>query len=254
VANTWYSAVTSGGTAAIVNLAGVGGNLENNQPLPTHAAQLTTSFSDPASANIATYQNFGSAGYALSNASMAYSYFNQAQAGQNVFAAPSLKLTVFALGGTGDNFGQLIYEPYWNNGVQAVTRGDWITENITANTGSGGDNSGGWWWSGGFNIPSGAGGPPLRSLAEWAAAFAAADPTDFANAHIIGIGIGVGTFNQGQIGYVDNVQYRLPDVMDVTYNFEVVNEVPEPASLALWSIVGTAGLALWRRQRTKAAE
>jgi hypothetical protein len=35
----------------------------------------------------------------------------------------------------------------------------------------------------------------------------------------------------------------------IPFQIRVASEVPEPASLALWSILGTAGIAAWRRKR-----
>lgn len=247
-ANQWYiSAQAGAGTAGVVNLKGVGGNLENNQPLPTGAALLTTGFSNADRAEVGTFQDFGLASSLLNTLSLSYKHFNQAQAGQNIFAAPALKLSIFAPGGSGDNFGQLVYEPYFNNGVAAVPRGDWLTENITPTTGQGADGSGGWWWTGGFEIPSGAGGPPVRSLAEWAAAFAGADP-DFANARVTGISLGVGTYNLGQIGYFDEVAYTLNGVT-TTYDFDF-EVIPEPSSLLVMvGLLAAAGGVVGSRRR-----
>ncbi len=42
--------LTAGGTVSIADLTGVGGVLENNQPLPIGAALLTTNFTDSARA------------------------------------------------------------------------------------------------------------------------------------------------------------------------------------------------------------
>jgi hypothetical protein len=103
VADQWYfTDVRNGGAASIVNLSGLGGNLANNQPLPVSAAQLTTGFSNSDKAEVGTLGDFGSAATVLQNLQMSYSYFKQTVAGGNAFAAPSLKLTVFAPGGTGE--------------------------------------------------------------------------------------------------------------------------------------------------------
>lgn len=257
VADQWYfTDVRNGGTASIVNLTGLGGNLENNQPLPVSAAQLTTGFSNGDKAEVGTLGDFGSAATVLQNLQMSYSYYKQTVAGGNAFAAPSLKLTVFAPGGTGDNFGQLIFEPSWNLGAgsQPVPADSWQAVNIAANTGSGDDTTGGWWWSGGFEVPSGAGGPPIKSAAEWAALFNTSDPNDFANARIVGISVGVGTFNPGQVGYFDAVHFAVPGGRDVTYDFELQQEVPEPGTLAAWALLGlgTAGARWWKRRKRSA--
>jgi hypothetical protein len=74
------------------------------------------------------------------------------------------------------------------------------------------------WWNGGFGQPSGAGGPPLRTLAEWAEVFS----SDFDDSELIQVSIGVGTFNQGQIGYFDDVQivHNHDGGYDKSYDFE----------------------------------
>ena len=56
----WYEAdVRTGGTAAIVDLTGLGGDLENNQPLPVGAAKLTTDLTNAAKAEVAVVNDYG---------------------------------------------------------------------------------------------------------------------------------------------------------------------------------------------------
>ncbi|HEX5471660.1 MAG TPA: PEP-CTERM sorting domain-containing protein, partial [Lacipirellulaceae bacterium] len=109
------------------------------------------------------------------------------------------------------------------------------------------DSTGGWWWTGGFEIGSGSGGPPLRSLSEWATAFAVSDPVDFATAHVVGLGIGVGTTNPSENDYVDAVSYQIGIGGQTTYNFQ---SVPEPTSIALLGFVA-AGIGLVRVRRRR---
>ena len=154
-----------------------------------------------------------------------------------------MKLQIFAAGGTGDNFGTLIYEPYWQGA--APTPDAWQNVSIAATDGSGGDANGGWWWTGGFNVTSGAGGPPLRSLAEWASTFQLSDPSDFATARVTAIGIGEGTFNPGEVSYFDNISYAINGGGE-TWDFQAV---PEPASLAMAGVAAIAGLAVRRKAR-----
>jgi hypothetical protein len=156
----------------------------------------------------------------------------------NAFAAPSLKLTVTGPG-TGDNFGQLVYEPSWNQpggGSQLVPADDWQTVSILPGTGGGDDASGGWWWTGGYEIPSGGGGPPIRSLSEWAAALAAADAMDFPSARVVAVSVGVGTYNPGQIGYFDEVCIENTP-FDACYDFE---DLPPPTAFCFGDGSGTA--------------
>ena len=241
----WYLAdVAAGGTATIENLTGLGGNLETNQPLPTGAAKLTTVNTNPSKAEVYTYNDFGAASAFLSSASLGYSYYKANSGAISPDVAPAMKIQLFSAGGTGDNFGALVYEPYWNG---AVTPDAWTTVAINSTTGGGGnDATGGWWWNGGFEVPNGAGGPPLRSLAEWAVAFAAADPVDFAAARVVGIGMGIGTFNPAQTNYFDNVNYSFL-AGGQTWDFEAA--VPEPTSILLLSIAVGSALVV-RRQRS----
>lgn len=255
VAGNWYlSDVRPGGTASIVDLAGLGGNLENNQPLPTGAAQLTTNMTNAAKAEVGTFGDFGLASTSLSSIVLGYDYYKQSVSGGNAFAAPSIKLQISAAGGTGDNYGSLVYEPSWNVGAGsvAVPTDVWTSVSINSTTGAGATGYGGWWWDGGFGQPNGAGGPPCRSLEEWITAFQTTDPTDFANAHIVGVSIGVGTYNQGQTGYFDNVSISIPTGnVNAVYDFGPAAAVPEPAAIVVWSLLGlvAVGFAGWRSKR-----
>ncbi len=242
---TWIlSDMRENGTATIADLTGLGGDLENNQPLPTGAALLTTGLSNADKAEVGTFDDFGDAATVLGTIDLGYNYYKQTVAGGNVAAAPAMKIALFAFGGTGDNFGQLVYEPTWNGGPTADA---WQAEAIDSSTGGGGnDATGGWWWTGGFEI-GGSPGPPIRSLDEWVTAFQASDPTDFATARMVGVSIGVGTFNQGQIGYVDNVSIAIPGGTNVTYNFQAI---PEPGTIAL-SGIGLLGWFASRRRRLR---
>jgi hypothetical protein len=89
----WYeNDVRDGGTVAIVDLTGAGGDLENNQPLPTGAVRLTTGFADNDKAEIGVVDDYGTPGDVFSTLSVGYSYHKASVAGGNQAAAPSLKL------------------------------------------------------------------------------------------------------------------------------------------------------------------
>ncbi len=243
--NVWYASdVRAAGTASIPDLTGLGGDLENNQPLPTGAALLTTTLDNADKAEVATFDDFGDATAILNNLNLGYSYYKETVAGGNVSAAPSIKLALFSPVGAGDNFGQLVYEPTWNQpggGSQPSPADAWQAVAINSATGAGDDATGGWWWTGGFEIGNSFGGPPLRSLGEWATAFGAADG-DFAAARVVSIAVGVGTFNQGQTGYFDEVTYSVIGGESRTYDFQAI---PEPGAFALASL---AALATLRRR------
>lgn len=235
IANTWEtSRVENGGTATLVDLSGSGGNLQSNIPSGSSGAlRLSTGLDNSDVAEITTYQNFGDAATVLGSLNLSYSYYKETVSGGNVFAAPALKITIYSAGGTGDNFGQLVYEPTWNqptSGSQSVPTDTWQSVSINNSTGASSDASGGWWWTGGFEIANGAGGVPLRSLSEWVTTFQSSDAIDFATGQVTAITLGVGTSNQGQIGYVDSLSVAIPSGVNATYNFSAV---PEPSAYTI---------------------
>jgi hypothetical protein len=250
----WYqSDVRTGGAASLVDLTGLGGNLETGQPIPTGAAKLTTDFTDAAKAEVSTYADFGLASAVMNDITLGYSFYKQNVSGGNVWAAAAMSLTIQTVGGTGDNYGSLIFEPYWNDPSGSMApppTNAWQNVNITSSTGAGVDSFGGWWWNGGFEEASGAAGPPLRSLAEWVSVFQTKDPIDFANAHVVAVSIGVGTYNQGQIAYFDNVSiYSTAGSVSAAYNFEV----PEPSTFTMLFVGGLLGLAFVKIRRRRPA-
>lgn len=236
VVDTWeISRLESGGSATLTDISSLGGNLQSNIPSgSTGALRLSTGLNNSDVAEISTYRNFGDAATVLQSLNVSYSYYKQSVSGGNVFAAPALKITVHSATGTGDNYGQLVYEPTWNQpttGSQPAPTDAWQSVSINSATGASSDASGGWWWTGGFEIANSSGGPPLRSLGEWVAALQASDSLDFSTSQVTALTLGVGTFNQGQIGYVDSLSIAHSGGFNTTYNFSV-SAVPEPASAA----------------------
>lgn len=229
----WASDIRDGGTASIVDLTGQGGDLENNAPLPTGAALLTTGASNSDKAEIAVADTWGTAGDLFSAFSLGYSYYKSSVGDLNAFAAPAIKLSFLGTHPT-DGFVTLVYEPTWNQASNpgasvAVPTDSWVDVSITPDSGL-------FWGTGGFGQPNTAGGPPLRTLNEWAAAF----DSQFLSADLVAVSVGVGTFNQGQTGYFDNVTIGT-DSGSTTYDFEASAVVPEPSTFALLSM-GTLGI------------
>lgn len=253
-AGSWtINELAGGGTATLVSLADSGGSLFSNQPGPDGAVRLTTGFSNTDKAAIVLYQDFGDASTVLDDLVIGYSYYKETVDGGNIFAAPALRIGIEYDGGSGDNLGYLVYEPYWNQpggGAPAVPADSWQT--VSVNSETGGDNlpgnnvNGGWWWDGGFEIANSFGGLPLHALEDWGDELMTADPTDFANARVISIGLSVGSYNQGQIGYVDGISFSLLGGATTTYQFSAV---PEPGHASL--LCGLAGwfAVSWRRRK-----
>lgn len=202
----WYEYdVRTGGTASITDLTGVGGHLEYDQPLPAGAAMLTTDITNDAKAEVGVYDDYGKPNEIFSTLSISYSFYKASNANQNYSAAPSIKLT-FLNPSCVDSpdeecFGTLVYEPYWNVILGAPfpialqpTMDEWTIVTID-------EDNGYFWWTGGFGEPNSYGGRPLFTLKEWLRIF----PDDFGEADLVLVSIGVGTYNQGQIGYFDDV-------------------------------------------------
>lgn len=225
------SAQQGGATSSIVSLNGLGGNLENNAPLPNGALLLTTGLDNNDRAEVGLIGDFGTVGSILNSTfSLSYDYYRENLPGGNTFAAPSVKLAFFngSCPPTEDCFFQLIYEPYLNSG--GVVDGDWASESIDFTTG-------GFWNTGGFGLANQGGGcvPSCFTLE----GVNLGTNSFFQSASLVGVSIGMGTFNQGVNGYVDNVSLQIGN-RDFTYDFEVAAAVDEPLSvlLVLLALIG----------------
>ena len=235
----WSQSTTAAGTAEIVDLTGEGGNLETNAPLPTGALTMTTTDnSDKADVS----RSVGNPTVSdIFNADLAFSYTVFKESTSNQFAAPALKLGFFNGDFSGDGFVQLIFEPTWNiagaaGTSSAVPTGDWLTFDI-------GLDDGLFWNTGGFGQANSAGGPPLKTLSGWLGDFDAA----FADATLVGMGVGLGSFNPDTVAYVDDVQASFNGQQVVSANFEAA-KVPIPATIFLM-IAGLLGLGAVHRLR-----
>lgn len=239
----WTASNVKNGDSQLVDLTGEGGDLENNQPLPTGAVRQTTT----ADTEDKSIVKLSAPGVALGTVmdifdgdlGLSYSFY-KSSGSTNVSASPALKLEFFGAH-PNDGYGELVYEPYWQpNGVVGNPTPDmWLTEEVTLTKGL-------FWTTGMFGQPNTAGGPPLRTLAEWLATF----DDEFKSASLLSIGIGIGSFNTNQTNYFDNVSVAgVSQFADGTYDFEQPAPIPVPASLPLL-LAGIGGLAFLRRKRT----
>lgn len=248
--DTWFDGATQAdGTVEIVDLAGEGGSLENDQPLPTGALKLTTGTNNDDRAEAAyvnTTTGLMSVSDFLADGSLRYSYYKQSAGDLNAFAAPAMKLSIFddnISSNTNDGFAQFIYEPNWNivkTQTQTVPKDQWITATISGNTGF-------LWHTGIYGDPNlGGDGSDGFTLSEWNDKFKG----DLNDALITGIAIGVGTFNQGQTGFVDNVSLFNGSLEVVSADFETPAPIPLPA--AGWMLLaGLGGLGMIGRRKRK---
>ncbi|MEM1048327.1 MAG: PEP-CTERM sorting domain-containing protein [Pseudomonadota bacterium] len=217
--------IRNAGTAEIVDLTGQGGNLENNAPAGTGAVRLTTT-GDPDKAEVGTGGDFGTLGDFINGGSLSYNYYKDSFINGNPEASAAIKLTILDTtdtGPSGDGFTTFVYEPYWNTGTPGVSTpvptDQWLNASIDGATGT-------FWHTGLYNQGNMAGAPGV-TLAEWLAIFG----TTLLDANIIGISVGLGTFNDDVVTYFDNIAFS-NGAINKTYDFEVA-PIPVPAALPL---------------------
>ncbi len=235
----WTEQNTAAGDSEIVDLSGQGGNLENNQPLPTGAVRQTTTGANADKSTVKLSGDFGTVADIFDqNLGFGYSFYKSSGSG-NASAAPTLKLEFYNASYQGDGYGELIYEPYWqpNGTVNNPTPDMWMTEVIDLDTGL-------FWTTGMFGQPNGAGGAPFVTLADWESSFDAG----FQGATLISVGIGIGSYNQDQLNYFDNVSISGTQGANGTYDFETPAAVPIPAGLPLL-LTALGGVAALRRRK-----
>lgn len=239
--SSWDTNNAVNGTAEIVDLTGQGGNLENNAPAGTGAVRLTTT-GDPDKAEAGTSGNFGTVGDFINAGSLSYDYFKDSAVNGNASAAAAIKLTIFdTTDVNGDGFGTFIFEPTWNligPGVPTTVPTDqWLTAAIDGTNGS-------FWHTGLYGFDNQFGdGSDGNSLQDWLGIFG----DTLLDATIIGISVGIGTFNDDVVTYFDNVAFSNGGINKM-YDFEVA-PIPVPAALPLLlSGLGLLGFLGLRRK------
>lgn len=238
----------SGGTAEIVDLYGLGGNLQHNGPDKNGAVKLTTTDNDSSRAEVALSQNFGKVSTLFNDSlNLSYSYFKESVSGGNASAAATLKLTFKGSGLFAPSL-TLVYEPSWNQAIPGSSINppvdEWTTASINLEEGV-------FWATGtGFGATAGAGGPPLHTLGEWSNILNSA----FQNATLNQISVGIGTYNKDTATYFDHVSITTSGGT-TTYDFQHPNPVPEPGTLVSAGIaLSLMGFGALRRRRREAAK
>lgn len=247
---SWFvSAQQTGGTASVV------GATPESPPFSPGAALLTTTNNNSSKTQVSVVDAYGAASnLASSSFGAQYAYYKAVSGGldPNAAAAPALKLTV-SDGANGITF---VYEPYYQPPYSNPTPNHWNTETISASQGL--------FWTAspqgnGFGLTEQAGGGYAgnQTLAQWVAQIQGSSyASAFANAALAAVSLGIGSYNNGQTGYVDYVTITGTSIgtgsgaLSRTYDFQPV-PVPEPSTLAIAGLgaLGFLGYGWKRRAR-----
>ncbi len=227
----WSDHSHSGGAAEIVDLTGVGGNLETNAPAGNGALKLTTNANGSAKSEVKITGNFGTIGDFVSNGIMSYNY-NHMSGAPNANIVPALKFEVLDLTDVnGDGYATFIYEPVYSGGVGAFDT--WQYHYIQGDVGN-------VWHT---SIYGASGAVYNKTIDEWHL-----DHSTMSDAVITSLIFGIGSGTPDQTGYVDDIFFRNGD-LEFSADFEV-SVVPLPAALPLYA----AGMAIlgflgWRKRK-----
>jgi hypothetical protein len=180
----------------------------------------------------------------LANFTASYRWFKDSPVGA---PAPALKLGMrtsdFGATPASSRIGEnnwdkiMVYEPYDNPDVASTPVGTWVTQVITANSGT---------WSM-FNRtpPAGVVNPPHSSLSlsQWLAD--ATWGTRLTGGVVVDVALGVGSGNANTVGYVDWLE------TSAIAGGERINftAIPEPASIALLGAASIGLVTVGRRRR-----
>lgn len=144
-----------------------------------------------------------------------------------------------------NQFSELIWEGAYNGVYGTANEGTWYTSGVADKF---------WRWVTGVGETND---PALvsQTIADWASGSSSGNvPWYSDDAYVYGISVGAGSgATTNYHAFADNVTI-VSSGNSTTYNFNVTDpaaEVPEPASLAVWSLMGVAGLAYRWRHRKK---
>ncbi len=228
---SWANNSSNGGNGQIIDVTGLGGNLETNAPAGTGVLELSTNAGGSSKAEVKIQGNFGTIGDFVNSGSMGYDYY-QTSGGPSSTIAPALKFEVLDSTNTsGDGYATFIYEPYYNGGVGAYDT--WHNVGITG-------NSGNFWHTELYNV---SGIDFDETILDWATLLGSMQ-----DAVITSIIFGIGSGTPNELGYVDNFYFYNGNT-SFTADFEV-SAVPLPAALPLYGAgLAAMGLIGWARKR-----
>ncbi|MEP5700513.1 MAG: hypothetical protein ABJN43_17945 [Sneathiella sp.] len=231
--------------ASLEDLTGKGGNLETNSPYQNGAAKLTTGNDNSHKAEIgfSVKSGLGTLGtFINSGGQLGYDY-HKSSTDIDKAPAASIKLHILDTSGIAPTVKYLVYEAYGNMPGNPVVD-TWNTVDIDSGNGT-------FWHNGLFGESNMAGNVAGgKTIADWATYFG----DKFSDALIVGLSIGVGSYNLGQTAHFDGVEFQTKD-HDLFYDFEApqISAVPLPAALPLYGAgVALLGLMGWRRRKAAA--
>jgi hypothetical protein len=238
---SWFiSAQQTGGAASIVSAT------PTPPPFSPGAALLTTTNDNNSKIEVSVKDSFGAASQLGTSFGASYTFYKDTSGGPdpNAAAAPALKLTI----SDGTNGITFVYEPYYQG--PNPTPNQWNTQTINATSEFWATDKHGTGF-GLSTVPGGGSYATNKTLAGWIASITgASNIAAFNNATLTTVGIGMGTYNQGQVGYVDSLTVSGTSLGSGsrTYDFQPA-AVPEPSTLAIagLGVLGFLGYGLKRR-------
>lgn len=197
------------------------------------------------------FQNFNPGGFGLLNDvatfTFAWQVANDSIAQLHSDYTPALRLHVYDPAAANNyNYSELVWEGAYNGVYGSLTKGVW---NETT------DSDVFWRWVTGSGVTLDNGAQINQTIEDWADGANSGGTQWYSDqALVVGISVGVGSSAGGAYhAFADNITLGFDESDPVAYNFELTDPsatVPEPASLAVWSLVGAAGaLCGWKRRR-----